>query len=82
MMSCFYQMSTEWQLILLVISQFAVISLAAGLIMLFKRKSNLQKMIGLGAVFLLNVVLYVIMQLDSRITGAEQGLHLHVLIHL
>ena len=78
MMSCFYQMSSEWQIALLVISQFAVISLAAGLIMLFKRKSKLQKMIGLGAVFFLNVVLYVIMQLDSRITGAEQGLHLHV----
>lgn len=78
MMTCFYLASSVWQIVLLVISQFAVISLAAGFIMLFKRKSNLQKMIGLGSVFLLNVVLCVLMQLDNRITGAEQGLHLHV----
>lgn len=78
MMTCFYLASSVWQIVLLVISQFAVISLAAGFIMLFKRKCKLQKMIGLGTVFLLNVVLYVLMQLDSRITGAEQGLHLHI----
>ena len=78
MMTCFYLASSVWQTILLVISQFAVISLAAGFIMLFKRKCKLQKMIGLGTVFLLNVVLYVLMQLDSRITGAGQGLHLHI----
>ena len=78
MMICFYQASSVWQIVLLVISQFAVISLAAGFILLFKRKCKLPKMIGMGAVLLLNATLYVIMQLDSRITGAEQGLHLHV----
>ncbi|MBQ6819270.1 MAG: hypothetical protein IJP35_06660, partial [Clostridia bacterium] len=44
----------------------------------FKRKCKLPKMIGMGALLLLNATLYVFMQLDSRITGAEQGLHLHV----
>lgn len=78
MMTCFYQMSSMWQIVLLVISQFAVISLAAGLVMLFMRKCKSQKTIGVGVVFLVNVVVYVLMQLDSRITGAEQGLHLHV----
>ena len=78
MMTCFYLASSVWQTVLLVISQFAVIGLAAGWIVLFKRKCKLTKMIGLGAVLLLNVTLYVLMQIDSRITGAEQGLHLHV----
>ena len=78
MMTCFYQASSAWQIVLLVISQFAVISLAAGFILLFKRKCKLPKMIGMGVLLLLNATLYVLMQLDSRITGAEQGLHLHV----
>ena len=78
MMTCFYQASSVWQIVLLVISQFAVISLASGFILLFKRKCKLPKMIGMGAMLLLNATLYVLMQLDSRITGAEQGLHLHV----
>ena len=78
MMTCFYQASSVWQIVLLVISQFAVLSLAAGSILLFKRKCKLPKMIGMGSVLLLNATLYVLMQLDSRITGAEQALHLHV----
>lgn len=78
MMTCFYLASSVWQTILLVISQFAVIGLAAGWIVLFMRKCKLGKLVGLGAVLLLNMTLYVLMQLDSRITGAEQGLHLHV----
>jgi hypothetical protein len=75
-MTCFYQASSVWQIVLLVISQFAMISLAAGFILLFKRKCKLPKTIGMGAVLLLNATLYVLMQLDSRITGAEQGLRL------
>ena len=78
MMTCFYLASSVWQIVLLVISQFAVIGLAAGWIVLFKRKTKLVKMIGLSAVLLLNMTLYILMQLDSRITGAEQGLHLHI----
>ena len=38
MMTCFYQASSAWQGVLLVISQFAVIFLSAGLILLFRRK--------------------------------------------
>ncbi len=78
MMSDFYQVSSVWQTILLVLSQFAVISIAAGQILFFKRRCRLSKQLGMGAVLLLNVVLYVLMQLDSRITGAEQGLHWHI----
>ena len=77
-MTDFYLVSSVWQIILLVISQFAVITLAAGFILLFKRKCYLPKMIGMGVVLLLDVTLYILMQLDSRITGAEQGLRLRV----
>ena len=79
MMSDFYQVSSVWQTILLVLSQFAVILIAAGQILLFKRRCRVSKQLGMGAVLLLNVVLYVLMQLDSRITGAEQGLRWHIL---
>ena len=36
------------------------------------------KLIGMCVVFLINVTLYVIMQLNSSITGAEQSLQLHI----
>ena len=78
MMTCFYQASSLWQTVLLIISQLAVISLAAGAIVLFKRKCDLTKVIGMGAVFVLNAALYIVMQLDSRLTVASQGLHLHI----
>ena len=78
MMTCFYQASSLWQTVLLIISQLAVISLAAGAIVLFKRKCGLTKLIGIGAALLLNTVLYIVMQLDSRLTVASQGLHLHI----
>ena len=77
-MTYFYQVSSVWQSILLVISQFAVIFLTSGFILLLKRKCKLPKLICIGLLLLLDVVLYVIMQLDSRMTGAEQGLHLHI----
>ena len=77
-MTCFYWMDAVWQTVLLVISQFTVISLASGSVLLFKSKCTLSKQLGVGAVFLLNVALYIVMQLDSRITGTGQSLHLHV----
>ena len=77
-MTFFYQSSSLWQTILLVISQFTVIWLAAGCVLLFMRKCKLPKLIAMGSVFLVNVALYILMQLDSRLTGAEQGLHLHI----
>lgn len=78
MMAYFYQVNSVLQTILLVISQFTVISLASGVILLFRRKCSLPKILSLGATLLLSGSAYVLMQLDSRITGAEQGLHLHV----
>ena len=78
MMTCFYQASAAWQTVLLIISQLAVLSLAAGSVVLFKRKCKLTKQFGMGAVFMLNAVLYIVMQLDSRLTVASRALHLHI----
>ena len=77
-MTCFYQASSVWQIVLLVISQFAMISLAGGIVLLFKRKCKRSKQVWMSALLLLNIVLYVTMQLDSRITGAWQRPHLHI----
>lgn len=77
-MTCFYQVNSVYQSVLLVISQLAVIFFASAIVLLFVRKCALLKQLGMGTVFALNVVLYVLMQLDSRITGGKQGLHLHI----
>ena len=78
MMICFYQTDNVLQAILLVISQLTVISLAGTSILLFKRGYSVLKQVCSGAALLLNVVLYVIMQLDSNITEGGAGLHLNV----
>ena len=78
MTSYFYQTGQIQQIVLLILSQFTVIAIAAGYILLFRRRCKLQKQLSLGATFLLNAVLYVLMQLDSRINGAERGLHLQI----
>lgn len=78
MVTCFYQMSSLWQTVLLVISQFVMISLAAEWILLFKRKCKGSKLSIIGAVFLLNTVLYIMMQLDGRLMIASQGINLHI----
>ena len=72
-MSCFYQVSALWQIVLVVISQFALVASIAGVILLFMRRCALPKLLGMGAAFLLNATLYILMQLDSHINGAEHG---------
>ena len=78
MTTCFYQVSSVWQIILLVISQMTVITLAGGCVLLFWRKCSVSKTVAAGGILLLNAMCYVMMQLDSRITKSGQGLHLHV----
>ncbi len=77
-MTFFYEAHLVCQIILLIISQLAVISLAGGTVLLFKCKCKLSKLISMFVVFLINVALYVIMQLDSSITGAKQSLQLRI----
>ena len=72
MMISFYQIDPVLQAILLVISQFAVFFLASGTILLYKR--DRRKLIFSGAILAVNVILYVLMQLDSNLTGTGRGL--------
>ena len=68
-MTYFYQADTVRQSILLVINQLTLISLAASLVLLFARKCRIPKILAVGFVFLLTAVQFVLMQLDSRMTG-------------
>lgn len=77
-MTCFNEASSVSQIILLVISQFTVISLVGGSVLLFKYKCRIPKLISMCVVLLLNITVYVLMQLDNRITSTNQSLHLHI----
>lgn len=77
-MTCFYEANSVLQTIILVISQFVVISLAFSVVFLFRRKCKFGKQ-GLNfALFWVNVSLYLVLQLDARLTGAERGMHFHI----
>lgn len=78
MLSCFYNSATALQILLLVLSQTTVITLAASIILLYHRRCKRSKQAILCALFLINAVSYTLMQTDSRITGAEEGLHIPV----
>lgn len=78
MMTNYYQADQVLQIILLVLSQLTVITLASGFILLFKRGCEKKKQVGVAALFFLNAVVYVWMQLNSRITGAEINVQLQV----
>lgn len=76
MMNYFCEVGTVWQVILLVLSLLTVITLTAGCVFWFNHRHNVRRQLGMIAVLLLNTALYVLMQIDSRITGAEHNLHL------
>ena len=74
MMHHFCEVATVWQVILLVLSILTVIALTGSCVLSFR--NNIRKQFWIGGILLLNAVLYVLMQIDSRITGAEHALHL------
>ena len=74
MMHHFCKVATVWQVILLVLSILTVIALTGSCVLSFR--NNIRKQFWIGGILLLNAVLYVLMQIDSRITGAEHALHL------
>jgi len=78
MLTHFHQASTALQTVLLVISQFSIIALVSGIILLFTRKSSPKKLLGLSAACLLNTAQYILMQLDSRLAAEGQRVHLHI----
>lgn len=80
MISYFCEVGTLWQVLLLVLSLLTVISFTSNGILSFKYKYNLKKQFIIGVILFINIVLYVMMQIDSRITGAEHTLHLPYLL--
>ena len=76
MMNYFCEVGTVWQVILLVLSLLAVITLTSGCVFWFNHKHNVRSQLLMIGVLLLNTVLFVLMQIDSRITGSEHTLHL------
>ena len=78
MLTCFYENSAFLQILLLVFSQFTLLSLVIGIVVLYKRGCKLLKISGVVMIFLVNVLLYVLMQLNSRITGAVHQVHLDI----
>lgn len=80
MMTCFNEADSVSQILLLIISQLTVISLVGGSVLLFKYKCRLPKLMSVCIVLLLNIALYVLMQIDNRITNTQQGLHIPYVI--
>ena len=76
MMYYFCKVSTLLQVILLVLSILAVIILTVGCVLLVRQKYSFRKQLALWAALLTNTALYVLMQIDSRITGAAHSLHI------
>jgi len=78
MMTGFYDIGSVQQVVLLVLSQLTVLLLVCGFVYMHKTGAGRSRRIATGIVFLLNVTLYALMQVNSRITGAWQGLRLRV----
>jgi len=78
MMTCFYNMDSVWQILLLITSQLTIFSFVIGIVFLYRRGCSPLRIAGIVSLFIVNTVVYVILQLDSRITGARQSDHLHV----
>lgn len=73
MMNNYHDVSSGHQVLLLVLSQLTLIVIVGSMVFHYKRRSLLRRQICVGAMFLVNVVLYVFMQLGSRIVGPVRG---------
>lgn len=78
MMTCFYAAGSVWQILLLVFSLMAIITLCIGLVLIFRHRSAMEKVCILLLLLMLNILLYVPMQLESNITEANRGLQLPI----
>lgn len=76
MLTNFCEASTVWQVILLVLSVLTVITITSACVISLRHKYSTRAQFGMGVgLLLLNATLYVLMQLDSRITGAAHSMH-------
>ena len=78
MMTCFCEMDPVWQIVLLVLSQLAVIAQISGGILGLRNRSGWRRLFGRGALLLINAVLYVLLQVGSGITGHRPEQHLYI----
>lgn len=78
MMTCFFKIATSWQIFLLILSQLTVFFCVITTILLYRRGCKLTKLAGTVFLLVINTLLYIILQLDSRITGTTQSIHFHV----
>ena len=80
MMNCFYEVSTPLQIVLLILSQVAIVTLLGSVLLLWRRYGEPMRFeTGAATVLMLiNVTLYIVIQLDSRLTGADHGLRLNI----
>ena len=77
-MISFYETGSLWQIILLILSIIAMMSLIGCMIINFRSRNSIRKLVEIFFVLMVNAILYVIMQVDSRITGADQPLPLKI----
>ena len=71
----FCEAGTAWQVILLVLSILTMTVLTSACVISLRHKHSSHTLFKIGAGLLLNAALYVLMQLDSRITGAAHTMH-------
>lgn len=82
MMGYFCKFDTVSQVILLVLSMLTVMTLTAGCVISFRHSFNAREQFAASAILLVNAILYVLMQIDSRITGSEHALHMPYVVLL
>ena len=75
-MNNFCEIGTVWQVILLVLSLLTVIAFTVASVLSFRHRDNVRKPLLMVLLLLLNAAVYVLMQIDSRITGTEHTMHL------
>lgn len=76
MLTNFCEASTVWQVILLVLSVLTVITITSACVISLRHKDSTRAQFGIGTgLLLVNAALYVLMQLDSRITVATHSMH-------
>ena len=77
-MMYFYEIGSFFQILILIVSLFTVIVLATGMIFLHKRKSKLMTQAVMFIALLINMVLYVLMQLDNRLVSPDRDIQLPI----
>lgn len=74
----FYEANSILQILLLIFSQFTVILLASGLVFLYNRKAKPFILLAILVLLLINLILYVSMQLGNRLVSPDINIQLSI----